>query len=124
LIRKVTSEILAYLALLVITHTFLRSVQLLLTLFLNPILTLDEIEELLEDLNRLEMASLDSFDIDGSQMFSNANRSRLQALQTLPSTEDSREMHFLSSPTVSVKSWDSHTHYQVVKLMMIKISYV
>lgn len=63
----------------------------------------DEIEELLEDLNRLELAAFETeeFDIDGSQcgtMGGARGRGR------------SRQRNN-ASPTFSVSSWDSHAIY-------------
>ncbi len=62
----------------------------------------DEIEELLEDLNRLELAAFETeeFDIDGSQAGVNGDRRRR------------RRSRLVSSPTFSVRSWDSHAIYE------------
>lgn len=54
----------------------------------------DEIDELLQDLNRLELAAEEDFDIDGSQLGTTKKKRK-------PKT----------SPTLSVSSWDSHAAY-------------
>ena len=71
----------------------------------------DEIEELLQDLNRLELATLDKedyqeFDIDGSQ---------LGGLDLFSDSPDHAPREDPPSPALSVRSWDSHTHYQQFK---------
>jgi len=72
----------------------------------------DEIEELLQDLNKLELATFDTeefqeFDIDGSQ---------LGGLDILPTSAPSSPCARPPSPgAISSRSWDSHTHYQQFK---------
>jgi len=72
----------------------------------------DEIEELLQDLNKLELATFDTeefqeFDIDGSQ---------LGGLDILPTSVPTSPCARASSPgAISSRSWDSHTHYQQFK---------
>jgi len=97
-----------------------------------PLSFLDEIEELLEDLNRLEMASLqdaDDFEIDGSQLgytpairhgphpphsgHRPAHTGTQSGLSAADDPVPSAPIDVMASPTWSIKSWDSHTHYQV-----------
>ena len=79
----------------------------------------DEIEELLADLNKLELAKFDSehldtqfdnfdnFDIDGS---------KLEGLDTLGDSCPGSPLLRPSSPgAVTSVSWNSHTHYQHFK---------
>lgn len=81
----------------------------------------DEIEELLEDLNRLELAAFETediqdFDIDGSQVGSvtaqnKRGRRRIAGLGTnRGNIADGASGP--GSPTFSVNSWDSHAVYQ------------
>ncbi|CAB4067896.1 unnamed protein product [Lepeophtheirus salmonis] len=91
----------------------------------------DEIEELLEDLNRLEFAALEAddfrdYDIDGSRVGSlrggrseNVGRVRPRDRLASPEIEDegSTRVHNqgsrrVPSPSESVNSWDSHVHYR------------
>ena len=72
----------------------------------------DEIEDLLQDLNRLELATFNredyrEFDIDGSQL-GGLNTFPVSPVKIPPNQDP-------PSPTLSVRSWDSHTHYQQFK---------
>ena len=72
----------------------------------------DEVEELLADLHRLELLTGDredyrEFDIDGSQLCGLESASPVRAPPALGADPP--------SPALSVRSWDSHTHYQQFK---------
>ncbi|TRY61397.1 hypothetical protein TCAL_11331 [Tigriopus californicus] len=81
----------------------------------------DEIEELLEDLNRLELAAFETediqdFDIDGSQVGSVTAQNK-RGRRKYPRPRSNRgniadEISGPGSPTFSVNSWDSHAVYQ------------
>ena len=72
----------------------------------------DEIEDLLQDLNRLELATFNredyrEFDIDGSHL-GGLDTFPVSPVKTPPNQDP-------PSPALSVRSWDSHTHYQQFK---------
>ena len=80
----------------------------------------DEIDELLQDLNKLELARFDSEHLDATQFdnFDNfdIDGSKIEGLDVLGDSCPGSPLLRASSPgALSSRSWNSHTHYQQFK---------